>query len=99
MTGHGTKTTSPTADEAQLLAAARTGDHDAFGRLAESYRSELLAHCYRMLGSHGDAVDALQVALLRGWRGLPRFEERCSLRSWLYRIATHACLRAIEQRP
>ena len=52
-----------------------------------------------MLGSAQDAEDALQEALLRAWRGLPRFEGRSSLRSWLYTIATNACLKAIERRP
>jgi RNA polymerase sigma-70 factor, ECF subfamily len=82
-----------------LLAAARSGDEDAFGHLVEEYRGALQAHCYRMLGSVPDAEDALQEALLRAWRGLARFEGRSSVRSWLYAIATNACLRAIERRP
>src|SRR5215472_2028488 len=91
--------TMSTASERDLLEAAQRGDDDAFGRLAGPYRAELHAHCYRMLGSAADAEDALQEALLRAWRGLPRFEGRSSVRSWLYRITANACLRAIERRP
>src|SRR6059058_5482300 len=91
--------TAVTANENELLDSARKGDEDAFGRLIGRYRAALHAHCYRMLGSVPDAEDALQDALLSAWRGLPRFEGRSSLRSWLYKIATNACLKAIERRP
>jgi RNA polymerase sigma-70 factor (ECF subfamily) len=86
-------------DEDVLLEAARGGDEDAFARVIEPYRGALLAHCYRLLGSAADAEDALQDALLRAWRGLPGFEGRSSLRSWLYTIATNASLKLIEKRP
>ena len=76
-----------------------TVDEAAYLRLVEAHRRELHAHCYRMLGSVHDAEDVLQEALLRAWRGLPKFEGRSSVRSWLYRIATNACLTAIERRP
>jgi RNA polymerase sigma-70 factor (ECF subfamily) len=87
-----------TSAESTLLEAARGGDDDAYRRLVEPYREELHAHCYRMLGSVHDAEDALQDTLLRAWRGLPGFEGRSALRSWLYRIATNACLDRISQR-
>src|ERR687886_2555034 len=85
--------------ERELLDAARGGDEGAFRTLVEARQPELHAHCYRMLGSVHDAEDALQEALLRAWRGLPRFEGRSSLRSWLYTIATNTCLNAIAKRP
>jgi RNA polymerase sigma-70 factor (ECF subfamily) len=81
------------------LAAARAGDQAAFERLVAGHRRELQAHCYRMLGSIQDAEDAVQESLLAAWRGIGGFEERSSLRSWLYRITTNACLRLIERRP
>jgi RNA polymerase sigma-70 factor, ECF subfamily len=86
-------------DERALVEAAKRGDEEAFVRLVRGYRGELQAHCYRMLGSVPDAEDALQEALLSAWRALAGFEGRSSLRSWLYRIATNACLKAIERRP
>jgi len=76
----------------RLLQAAQAGDQDAFGRLVEPHQGELLAHCYRMLGSLRDAEDAMQDASLRAWRALARFEGRSSLRSWLYTIATNTAL-------
>lgn len=64
----------------------------------ESHRAELLLHCYRLLGSHRDAEDVVQEALTSAWRGLPTFEGRSSLRTWLHRIATNAALNARRSR-
>jgi RNA polymerase sigma-70 factor (TIGR02960 family) len=87
---------------ADLMSRARAGDGDAFRELTEPYLRELQVHCYRMLGSFQDAEDALQNTLLTAWQGLAGFEGRASLRTWLYRIATHRCLdarRAASRRP
>ena len=80
----------------QLLSRAIDGDEDAFRELTDRYRRELQFHCYRILGSVQDAEDALQETMMSAWRGLARFEQRSSLRGWLYRIATNRCLDALR---
>nr|WP_203991474.1 RNA polymerase subunit sigma-70 [Virgisporangium aurantiacum] len=85
----------PTPGDAERERSDVTGS-DAFGDLVEPYRRELHLHCYRLLGSLTDADDVLQEVLLAAWRGLPAFNHRASLRTWLYRIATNRCLNAIR---
>ena len=83
--------------EAALVARAQAGDGDAFRELTEPYRRELLVHCYRILGSFLDAEDALQDALLAAWQGIGGYiEERATIRTWLYKIATNRCLSALR---
>jgi RNA polymerase sigma factor (sigma-70 family) len=82
--------------EQTTLQRARDGDERAFRELTDPYRRELQVHCYRMLGSLTDAEDMLQETLLAAWRGLADFQERASMRTWLYRIATNRCLNALR---
>ncbi len=85
-------------DETTYLNAARAGDQEAFEQLVDPYRRQLLVHCYRILGSFEDAEDMLQETLIRVWKHLDSFEGRSSLRAWLYKIATHASLDALDNR-
>lgn len=85
------KKTTAREGDSPLLDAARF-DRATFTTLAEGYRRALLVHCYRMLGSYHDAEDMVQETLLRGWKARASFQGRSTLQSWLYRIATNACL-------
>lgn len=86
------------ADEAQFIKAARTDDTGGFALLTERFRRELLAHCYRMLASYEDAQDLTQETFLRAWSKRESFQGKASLRTWLFRIATNACLDFLEKR-
>src|SRR6201993_5037126 len=90
---------NPDMDQRLLLATAQAGDERAYRALVDPYRHALEVHCYRMLGSLQDAEDLAQETLLRAWRALERFEPRAQFQTWLYRIATNACLDELERRP
>ncbi len=85
--------------EQAIVETVRAGDEPAFAALVEPYRRQLQVHCYRMLGSVDEAEDLVQETLLRAWRGRASFEGRSLLRTWLYRIATNACLNALDRAP
>lgn len=84
--------------ETELVAAAASGDDDAFSRLMEPTRRDLHLLCYRMMGSYHDAEDVLQDAQLKAWRGLDSYDGRASFRTWMFRVVTNACLDALRAR-
>lgn len=98
-TTHGNRRTmDATRTETDRLEQARAGDSHAFEELVAPLQPSLRAHIYRMVASNHDADEVLQDTLLRAWRGLAAFEGRSSLRTWLYSIATRACLTHLERR-
>jgi RNA polymerase sigma-70 factor (TIGR02960 family) len=86
------------ADEATFIAAVRAGDTARFALLTERHRRELQVHCYRMLANYEDAQDLTQETFLRAWNKRESFKGNAALRTWLYRIATNACLDFLEKR-
>ncbi|MGW7482062.1 RNA polymerase subunit sigma-70 [Nonomuraea muscovyensis] len=88
----------PGADEATFIAAVRSGDTARFALITERHRRELQVHCYRMLANYEDAQDMTQETFLRAWNKRESFKGHAALRTWLYRIATNACLDFLEKR-
>jgi RNA polymerase sigma-70 factor (TIGR02960 family) len=88
----------PGADEATFMAAARSGDTVRFALVTERHRRELQVHCYRMLANYEDAQDVTQETFLRAWNKRESFKGNAALRTWLYRIATNACLDFLDKR-
>ncbi|GAA2286711.1 RNA polymerase subunit sigma-70 [Actinomadura luteofluorescens] len=86
------------ADKAAFIAAARSHDTAQFAKITERYRRELQVHCYRMLANYEDAQDMTQETFLRAWNKRETFKGHAALRTWLYRIATNACLDFLEKR-
>jgi RNA polymerase sigma-70 factor, ECF subfamily len=86
-------------EDPSVVATIRTGDQTVFGALIEPHRRELRVHCYRMLGSYSDAEEHTQDTYLRAWRARAQFEGRSTIRAWLYRIATNACVDTLRRRP
>lgn len=91
--------TSEGADKGVEASIAQRGTDGQFAGLIDGYRDELKVHCYRMLGSLTDAEDHVQETMLRAWRHRAGFSGRSSIRAWLYRIATNACLDTLRTHP
>src|SRR5438309_1880170 len=86
-----------TPPQTALVLAAQAGDQKAFETLVDTYRRELLVHCYRMLGSLSDAEDIVQETLLRAWEKRATLTSPASYRAWLYSIATNLCLNRLTR--